>query len=236
MTIIQNTIVPKYVIQDNCKNKITDNPLVKEAAGITLGAGSAYFIAKGSNIPLKSYYNKLRSATDQFHSSNSNVMIQEAERMVKESGIASKGFRGITIYDVSSEAKIRQAIDHYQKTTTTILNNSSIINKIKLSALVILNKFAQIPNLLIGKLPNTKSNVKNLVQHGGFHPFTNSVFGGSTSSLLHEVGHAINKNKNFFTRASSRLSLISSAVLIPLAILTAMFHKKKQVIPIVKSD
>ncbi|MEI8388797.1 MAG: zinc metallopeptidase, partial [bacterium] len=135
--------------------------------------------------------------------------------------------KGIRIVDASSEEKLKQSIKEVSEETIKSINNMSVMKKLTLRSIVLLNKLSDISYLLIGTIPDLKLKIQSGIKYGGYNPSFNYVISGRTGSLLHEIGHAINKNKNFFTRIPLRLKIVSSLVLTPLAILTAMFHKKE---------
>lgn len=215
-------------VKTNKQEDKSQSSLPREVVGIAAGAGAGYCVGKGANLALKPYYKNLMSSFDTFHSTNSGIMIQEAERMANEANLYQKGFKGIKIVDVSSKDKITQATKAFTAEIVKSIKEGSVFKKIKFGSFCILKKITDFSYTLIGK--NVKFELKtkanNCVKYGGYNPICNNVISGSTSSLLHEVGHAINKNKNFLTRIPSRLAMMSTVLLTPLAILTAMFHKK----------
>ncbi len=226
MSTIQNNSSLFINIEDK-ENNPKSISLLKETVGLAAGAGAGFFVKNGANSALINYNRKLLSSIDKFHSFNSGVMLQEAEKMATEADLYQKGFKGIRIVDASSEEKLKQSIKEVSEETIKSINNMSVMKKLTLRSIVLLNKLSDISYLLIGTIPDLKLKIQSGIKYGGYNPSFNYVISGRTGSLLHEIGHAINKNKNFFTRIPLRLKIVSSLVLTPLAILTAMFHKKE---------
>ena len=224
-TIQKNTSL--FINTEDKKNNLKSISLLRETVGLAAGAGAGFFIQNGANSALINYNRKLLSSIDKFHSFNSGVMLQEAERMANEADLYQKGFKGIRIVDASSEEKLKQSIKEVSEETIKSINKMSVMKKLTLRSIVIFKKLSDISYLLIGKIPDLNSKIQGSIKYGVYNPGFNSVYSGKTGSLLHEIGHAINKNKNFFTRIPLRLTIVSSLVLTPLAILTAMFHKKE---------
>lgn len=231
MFTIQNNATPLMNINkdiNNQENNAQNSSLLRETAGVAAGAGAGFCVSKTANLALKPYIKNLKSFMDEFHKANSGVMLQEAERMAKEACLTQKGFMGIKIFDVSSEARVKQAAKTFLAETHQSFKNGSVIKKITWGSFCIFSKLSEFPYLLIGKIPNIKAKLQNAIIYGGYNPFSNNVISGRTSSLLHEIGHAINKNKNILTAMPGKLAIASTVLLTPLAILTAMFHKKEE--------
>ena len=226
MSTIQNNS-SLFINTEDKENNSKSISLLREAVGLAAGAGAGFFVQNGANSALKTYNRKFLSSIDKFHSFNSGVMIKEAERMANEADLYQKGFKGIRIVDASSEEKLKQSIKEFSTETIKSIKNLSVIKKTTLRATFILKKLSDISYLLIGKMPDLKLKIQSGIKYGGYNPSFNYVISGRTGSLLHEIGHAINKNKNFFTRIPLRLTIVSSLALTPLAILTGMFHKKE---------
>ena len=119
---------------------------------------------------------------------------------------------------------LSQALSEISKCDLHVISHGSFSDKLLLAALVALTPLASASSLFIGN--TQKRNLKDSIMTGCYENFSNRVFTGKSSSLLHEVGHAINKNKNFATRIPKNLKMLSSFVLIPLATLSAIFTKK----------
>lgn len=81
-------------------------------------------------------------------------------------------------------------------------------------------------NYLIGQTVSAKSKIMSAVTSGVFGLTANNIISGSPNSLLHEVGHAINRNKSFLTRIPQFSMLLSIKMLMPLVIINAAFTKR----------
>ncbi len=216
MTTIQNNPV-NYNRNNN--NISPQERLFKQTAGLTAGAAAGYVLAQTGNILLKPCYKNFMSMMGKIHSENSDVIFKEADRMLKESGIEQKGFQGI---------KIGKSVETYKKDLQSTYKKASTYKKIKMYSVEKLGILANIPYALIGKIDkNLENHMATMLRLGVYCPMNNSIYSEFGSSLLHESGHAINSNKNFFTKIPRKAALASSVLLIPLAILTAMFHKKR---------
>ncbi|MEI8128638.1 MAG: hypothetical protein WCG95_03370 [bacterium] len=103
----------------------------------------------------------------------------------------------------------------------------SLKDKLTLCFMLVTAPISKLANILTGQFKNKDVNeLLKSITLGAFDPFSNRIFTSKPASVLHEIGHAINKNTNFFTKIPNNLSLISKGALIPLAILTAIFTKK----------
>ncbi|MEI8389242.1 MAG: hypothetical protein WCG23_05075, partial [bacterium] len=109
MSTIQNNSSLFINIEDK-ENNPKSISLLKETVGLAAGAGAGFFVKNGANSALINYNRKLLSSIDKFHSFNSGVMLQEAEKMATEADLYQKGFKGIRIVDASSEEKLKQSI------------------------------------------------------------------------------------------------------------------------------
>lgn len=103
----------------------------------------------------------------------------------------------------------------------------SLKDKLTLCFMIITAPMSKLADVLTGQFKNKKGSEKLLVTTGCFEPFSNRIFTSKPASVLHEIGHAINRNTNFLTRIPLNLSFLTR-MLIPLAILTAIFTKKPQ--------
>lgn len=90
----------------------------------------------------------------------------------------------------------------------------------------ITNPLKKISDLMTASYIPYDSKIEAGVTTGMFNLISNNITSGSPNSLLHEVGHAINKNKNILTKFPQTFSTISSKVLIPFVILNALFTNK----------
>lgn len=99
-------------------------------------------------------------------------------------------------------------------------------DKLKIAFLVAAAPINAMADLLTGKFKKkNRKEFKESLSTGCFDPLSNRIFTSKPSSVLHEIGHAINANSNFLTKLPGNLRLIAMA-LTPMAILTAIFTKK----------
>ena len=110
------------------------------------------------------------------------------------------------------------------------VTNGSLEAKLKLIFMAVSSPFSKMADLLTGKFKSKADDVKLIksLETGAFDPISNRIFTSKPASVLHEIGHAINKNASFLSKIPGELSLVSKVLLIPLAILTAIFTKKPQ--------
>lgn len=104
--------------------------------------------------------------------------------------------------------------------------NGKFTEKLALAFVIMASPLAVLAELLTGKTIKKNKKLAESITYGCFDPMSNRIFTGKPASVLHEIGHAINKNGNFLTRLPHNLTIISRIALIPLAILTAIFTKK----------
>lgn len=128
----------------------------------------------------------------------------------------------------SGKISVDKAYDKANIGALKIVLKGSLKDRLKIAFLVAVAPINLMADLLTGKYTNKKNRLKkfkgNLVT-GCFDPLSNRIFTSKPSSVLHEIGHAINENSNFLTKLPNNLKLISMA-LMPMAILTAIFTKK----------
>lgn len=265
------------------KNHQTDkNNFSKTALSLAGGAATGFAVNNGVKYLGKPYYNTCIENLDKFTPEEKEILSQEAQRMVSESGIKEKGFKGFVEIDLlkkdnstfdynntknhsilhdqkyktntskpiklSLREKLKQILEEEIKTIKEFKNGEKLSvnaaknelesgmfksliygsfgNKLKISLLAVTAPFKKISDILLGKWK--KKDLNKSIANGCFDPLSNRIFSGKQGSLMHEVGHAINRNKNFLTKIPSNLGLISSFVLIPFVILNALFNKKPQ--------
>lgn len=106
--------------------------------------------------------------------------------------------------------------------------SGSTKDKIKLCGAILATPLIGLSRFLTGLSHpiNTRKEIKNKKFTGGFDPLSNRIFSSEMHNLLHEAGHAINKNKNTLTRLPLNLSILTTAILIPLVILRGVFTDK----------
>jgi len=132
--------------------------------------------------------------------------------------------------NVTGKISTKEAVNKFTGGILRISARGSLKDRLKLSFLAIASPLVKLADLLTGNIQNKKRVRKLLksVTNGCFDPFSNRIFTAKPASVLHEIGHAINKNTSFLTRIPQNLTLISKGALIPLAILTAILTKKPQ--------
>lgn len=253
-----------------------ESHLPQTALGIVGGAGAGLALRKSIDQLKKPYFKLFFENADKFTPQEQDALVQEANRMIEESGIVGKGFNGInwidankkstetTIKDIinkklngfkisksSTKSISEQIMENLEKldpsnvnssgkiTTNEAVNKliggtlkavvkSSLKDKLTLCFMLITAPISKLANVLTGQFIKKKDENKILesIKTGCFDPISNRIFTSKPASVLHEIGHAINKNTNFLTKIPRHLSLISKGALIPLAILTAIFTQK----------
>lgn len=93
---------------------------------------------------------------------------------------------------------------------------------------ILANPFKVISDILTGTHIPSKAKIEMMVSTGFYNFLANNIMSNMPKSLLHEAGHAINSNKNFFTKIPMRLNILSSLFLTPFIILNALFSKKPE--------
>lgn len=251
-------------------NKVSLPKYVLGIAGGTAATWAAGLALNLSAMPYFDYYNK---NVDKIYSNDEETIIQEADRMVKESKIGEKGFKDITlvkrnIFDEvlpvniksmklsdifkavrnktgskpviqnvenldksfinPNRLSVEEACNKYIANTLDTFGRGSFGAKSRLWFEVITDPFKKVSEFLTGTHVSSKTKLQGGVQTGVFDFVHNVIISGSPNSLLHEVGHAINKNKNFLLKVPQRLSGISLKVLMPLVVLNAIFTQKPE--------
>lgn len=255
--------------------KSKESHLPETMLGIAGGAGAGLVVRKGADQLKKPYFKHFFENVDKFTPQEQDVLIQEANRLVEESGIAEKGFNGINWIDASKKSTAKnikdvingklngfkiskaspksiskQIVENLERLDPThsattgkitpyeaankmwggILKTAvkgSLKDKLTLAFIIITSPLSKFADFLTGGFKKKKDILKSITT-GCFDPFSNRIFTAKPASVLHEIGHAINRNSNFLTKIPQNLSLISKGALIPLAILTAIFTKKPQ--------
>lgn len=128
--------------------------------------------------------------------------------------------------NASAKISASEAIQKLEAGLLKKILNGKFTEKLVLSFLIMASPLAILAELLTGKPIKKNKQLAESVSYGCFDPLSNRIFTGKPASVLHEIGHAINKNSNFMTRLPHNLTIISRMALIPLAILTAIFTKK----------
>lgn len=237
----------------NHKNANENSSLLRTAAGIAAGSVTGSVFLNGAQFFNDKCYSNFLKEDDKFTSQDREIFIDEAEEMVKQSRIKERGFKQIVLIDpnkgdmfwdsyyggiesfkkkdLNPEGKLTKGIspeEAFEKmkadTKEAYLNGplSDRLTGMFAKATKSLRIFSQWLYGIYSKPKVTAHNLKT----GAFNFLTNEIYSGRPSSLLHEVGHAINKNGNQLEKAPSRLHLISSCLLIPLVVINAMFTKK----------
>lgn len=276
------------------KDKKVD--FIKIPVGVAAGTASAWGVRKAFNFIFKRYSKYVTDNLCNLSPQEKEIFINEADRMVEESKIASKGFKGINIIgkrvtksacfapkktiefgkilnaqtvvkkinintgeskvnfidflkanspkiskqslkdaiDKMPQKLIKLAVDdktmleeaslEMQKEISNSIIKGSLVVKLKGISSIASGLIKKFSNILTGKF--AKEDMTSILKYGCFESLTNKIYTQSPSSLLHECGHAINKNKNFITRIPANLAFISGGFLIPAVIINAMFTKK----------
>lgn len=258
-----------YINTPQAANK--ENNLPQTALGITGGAVAGFALRKSFAQFLKPYYKDFIKNVDKFTPQEQEALIQEADKMIKESSIVEKGFKGINWIDASKNTEkntdiigeklkninsiesFKEFIKEIKKIDSTVadplkkISADEAINKLvngilkviltgsfkdrlKIAFIIATAPIRIMANLLTGKIENKNKSYKQLkesIKTGCFDSLSNRIFTSKPASVLHEIGHAINKNTNFLTKLPDNLALVSIA-LIQLALLTAIFSRKPQ--------
>lgn len=222
---------------------------------LAVGAGVATGRTIQEVLPYlsKSYLKKFNEKTN-YTEFEQEIFIKEADRMVRESGIIKKGFKGIKIIDTSKDLfylltlqnntpkqlekipklssvddnkiPINKAYGIRISDIKNLIENGTLKQKLFILAAQIAAPFIKTSNFLIGQRLNNRDLYEGMLNGGMFDPLTNQVQVGKLSTALHEVGHAINTNKNFLTRIPLMLNTSIKLILMPAVILNGMFTRK----------
>lgn len=207
-TVGQNYI-GKTLNSGKDSNKRHNNVLILPL-GVVAGAASSRLLLEAFKFTNKQYQESLLKSN--FSSLEQEIFIDEADRMVKESGILAKGFRGIEIPGRNTLEKIPK----------TPLSFTKKLEQVFYRIAVPLDKFSK---MLLGVFGNTAKD--NSYKKAFFSTSKNMVSSEFPEALLHEVGHALDYNKNFITKMLIIIAPISMHVLIPVVIINAMLTKKQ---------
>lgn len=227
--------------------------LGRQILAISGGVATGYAISKVTPylwIPYEETFNKNSRFTQQ----EQEILLIEADRMVEESGISKKGFKGIKIVDISKEfgdlfeqkdfkqiekipklkfvdsqkESVEDFVTNASKELEYIRSNGPLKKKVLTWALTSMAPIKILSNALMGIFPNYRALLGQSGQVGIYHPVSEKINAGKLFSLLHEIGHAINANKSIISKFPHKLSLFSTIVLIPVVIINAMFSRKPQ--------
>jgi len=152
------------------------------------------------------------------------IMHQQAIEMANT--IPKNNIPKIKILDASDKKKLETSLSLMIKDLTDFYLKQPSLHKLKDISLSYINRASSLIKILIGDIPLGKLGMKSAAEYGCYFPHMNKIYSSSHSSLLHEVGHAISRNKNFLTRIPLKLATFSSLILTPAAILIGLFHKK----------
>lgn len=230
-----------------------NNSLSKTALGIATGAASGLALAQGLDLISKPYYKLFFENSDKFTSEDGKIIAKEADRMVDESSIRQKGFNGITYInpdiprlthkeftkrDVKNHVSARDNLGRISfddaelerlKSGRELYSKKGGFVKLLSYTFNIIRAFTEtISSILTGNIHlfRDKSFQKKFAEVDSvFDPISNKIYTVKSSMLLHEIGHAINKNASLLTRLPKTLKLVSG-FLIPLTILNALFTQK----------
>ena len=219
----------------------------RKVLGVAGGTAAGFAMFKVSNIPMKAYGKSFFENLDKFTPQEQEQLIDEAHKMAEQSGLKEKGFNGIVLIEqpkinliesidfngVKAEdvepskwkrLSVNEALQEIDKGVADKAKNGSFTDKFKIKFSRVAAELQKISQILIGNV--RKDNLKDGIQLGCFESISNKVFGGRASSLLHEVGHAMNRNGTLLTKTPQNLMFISRGLLIPAAIITAVFTLK----------
>lgn len=214
------------------------NNFIQTAVGIGAGSVSGYAISRGAKAIKNPYLDKAAGILDDFSPEEQDAFFKEAERMIDESGIVKKGFRGIATSLTIPVSNLAHVKNYSPKGFSIItqrdianigkqIDKSSILNQIWAFIALIGMDVEKFCGYLYGQYNNAPK-IEDSIKNGGFMEFANKIFSTKAGSLLHEVGHAVNANSNLLSKVPGKLALISSFFLIPLTAANAMFSKKPE--------
>lgn len=212
----------------NIQNNNNKSHLPQIALGVAGGAGAGFIFRKGVNQLKNPYLKLFFENADKFTHQEQDALIQEANRMVEESGIKRKGFNGINWIN-ANKVNAEEAVKEIKNGIFETLKQGSFNNKLKIIFPLFTSPFKKLSEVLTGTF--TFNNPKKMIQGvtlGCFDAISNKIYTAKPLSVMHEIGHAINRNGNFLTKMPKRLAMIARGMLIPLAILTAIFTKKTE--------
>lgn len=239
-------------IQNQTSSNNQQRPsLGRQILAVSAGVATGYAISNVTPflwMPYEDTFNKNSRLTQQ----EQEILLIEADRMVEESGISKKGFKGIQVVDISKELgdlfeqkdfkqieKIpklkfvypeKESVETFLSKASKELENIRSNGSLKKRALNwALKTFAPIKILgdaLMGSFPNYRALLGQSAQIGIYHPVFEKIHAGKLFSLLHEVGHAINAKKSIISKLPSKISILSTLVLTPMVIINAMFSRK----------
>lgn len=245
MTTIQN---------QNYTDKKQKPSLRRHVLAVGTGIATGRLINEAHPFLLASYKKNFFNSFD-FKTNEQEIFIKEADRMIKESEIDKKGFKGIKIIDISKDpfywlnlldnrseqlekipklsfvdnnkVPINKAYGLRISDIKNLIKNGTLKQKLFILTGQIAAPFIITSNFLIGqKLINSRDLYEGMLNGGMFDPLTNQVQVGKLPTALHEVGHAINANKNFLTRIPLTLNASIKLILMPAVILNGMFTRK----------
>lgn len=136
------------------------------------------------------------------------------------------GVKEPTISTTEKKVSIDEALEQFLSGLNDIKKNGSLSNKLITLGLKITSPLHALSDILLGQFQ--KPNLDVLLNTGCFHFMLNKAFGSHSSTLFHEIGHAINYNKGLSSKIPLKLVLLSNFILIPLVVLNAVFTKKPQ--------
>jgi len=96
--------------------------------------------------------------------------------------------------------------------------------KLKMKFLRITRTLPVFSQRILGNFQTGKA--QDSIRMGLFDSISNKIYAGQPGSLLHEVGHAINRNGSLLSKAPLNIYLISKQLLIPAAIFTSVFSTR----------
>lgn len=247
MSGIENQV---NVNHTNTNEKVS---LLRTTVGMTAGsvAGCAFLI--GTQLLNDQLYKKFLAEDDKFTHQDKENFIDEANKMVEKSGITQRGFKQIVLIDPNKGGKFwdfyyegakafkreksssagrlakgiscEEAFEQMKSDTKKLYSEAPLIDRLTIMFLKATKPLRKFSQWLYGMYSDGNVAAHTL-KTGAFNSLTNTIYSGRPSSLLHEVGHAINKNGNQLVKMPFRLSFLSSCLLIPLVVINAMFTKK----------
>ncbi len=205
----------------------TINNLITVPAGIAAGSASAFAIKVVGQTTVVGYlFNLFERIHDVTVKGFPLRKIADfANKMVDEN--IGKRKNGI----IPKELSFSYSTPENLKQTTRFLKQQFEKSREKLPSrnpLTFLGKiFKKASDLLVGKLPE-KITLKKLAKEACYIPIINhiNVPNKHRGCIFHEIGHAINKCGNFFSKLPFRADNVSKYFVLPALIFTAMFTGK----------
>lgn len=248
-----SSIQTQNSISDQTAQK--SNPSIgRRVLAVGTGVATGYGAGLALSVAFRPCSKSFKKNID-MDSYDKEIFISEAKEFVTKSGIEKKGFKGISIVQLpflnifmpdffnnnlkvgtyvdylreqKNKMPMRDAFEELENASRTVFKTGTLPNKIIMGVSAALNPFEKLSNILIGRPLMNKSRMEGAISTGLFHFGLNKIYTATPASLLHEVGHAVNKNKSILSSLPFYCRFVATVVLMPAVILNAMLTKKPQ--------